>query len=444
MNDIRNGINRRRLLRGAGAAAGMIGVGSLGVPARVEARASSSSASGNLVILHSSDDQPYLEYLKANFAKDFPNVTVEIQGVGYDQLYTKESTVLASGSDSIDILAMDPVWTADFAKNGWSTPLDEFLTADERAQFKPGFLDPFTSDGKIVGLPFGINFKTMFYNTDTAKALGLSGPPGTYEELAEIGAGLKGKNPPKFVQGFGWAQAEGLICDWTQILFAFGGKYFDNGKWAFNNDAGVAALTYMVDNLKANVFDPASITYNDRTVMNPFFVADYLAMLSWGLWGWNMSTDPKESKVTKSVGVGLTYGSKAAGVKSATCFGGGADVINPTSKNRDIAVEWIKRAAGINNRANQEYLLKATGTLPTLAAIWDDPKIADINPAAASLTEQAKYIVSRPGNHVLGYQSWSQMLQVEITSALTQQKSPKDALDEAVQQSVANYAPFGL
>ena len=99
MNDIRNGINRRRLLRGAGAAAGMIGVGSLGVPARVEARASSSSASGNLVILHSSDDQPYLEYLKANFAKDFPNVTVEIQGVGYDQLYTKESTVLASGSD---------------------------------------------------------------------------------------------------------------------------------------------------------------------------------------------------------------------------------------------------------------------------------------------------------------------------------------------------------
>ena len=201
MNDIRNGINRRRLLRGAGAAAGMIGVGSLGVPARVEARASSSSASGNLVILHSSDDQPYLEYLKANFAKDFPNVTVEIQGVGYDQLYTKESTVLASGSDSIDILAMDPVWTADFAKNGWSTPLDEFLTADERAQFKPGFLDPFTSDGKIVGLPFGINFKTMFYNTDTAKALGLSGPPGTYEELAEIGAGLKGKNSAEIRPG---------------------------------------------------------------------------------------------------------------------------------------------------------------------------------------------------------------------------------------------------
>jgi ABC-type glycerol-3-phosphate transport system substrate-binding protein len=82
--------------------------------------------------------------------------------------------------------------------------------------------------------------------------------------------------------------------------------------------------------------------------------------------------------------------------------------------------------------------------LPTLAAIWDDPKTVDINPAIPKMAEQSKYTVDRPGSHVVGYQGWSKILQVELSSALTFQKSPKDALDAAVGRSNAEYQPFGL
>jgi multiple sugar transport system substrate-binding protein len=426
------------VLQGAGAAAGLIGLGAMGGVARAQ-----SSASGSLTLLASGDMLPYYEYLKGEFAKDYPNVAVEIQTVGYDQLYTRASSILASGSSAVDIIEMDVIWTADFAKNGWAVPLDEYISADERAQLRQGLLEPITSDGKLLALPVGVFFKTMFYNKKVLNQLGLQAPPATYEELAEVGAKVKGSGV-KYVQGWGWGQAEGLVCDWTQFLFAFGGNWFKDGKWAFNDEAGVAALTYMVDNLKSEVFDPASVTYNDRTVMNPFFVSDYLGMLSWGLWGWNMSNDPKESKVVGDVDVGLVYGSSAAGTKSATCAGGGGHTVNPNSKNRELAIEWIKRQAGINKPENQLFLLKNVGTLPTLSSIWDDPATADINPAVAKMAEQSKYIVSRPGNHVVGYQGWSQILQVELSSALTAQKSPKDALDTAVQRSNAEFPPFGL
>jgi multiple sugar transport system substrate-binding protein len=254
---------------------------------------------------------------------------------------------------------------------------------------------------------------------------------------------VQGTSAAKYVQGWGWSQAEGLVCDWTSILHAFGGSWFSDGKWAFNNEAGLAALTYMVDNLKSQNFDPASVTYNDRTVMNPFFVSDYFAMLSWGLWGWNMSNDPNESQVVGEVDVGLVYGSQRAGVKSATCSGGGGHTVNPASANRDLAVEWIKRASGLNHPEDQMQLL-SLGNLPTLNSVWEDPKIAEINPVIAKTAEQSKYIVNRPGNNVTGYQGWSNMLQVELTSALTMQKTPEEALNAAVERSNAEYPPYGL
>ncbi|MEA3148090.1 MAG: multiple sugar transport system substrate-binding protein [Verrucomicrobiota bacterium] len=434
-------ISRRQMLKTTGAA--VLGLGAFNILGS-RAATPSASTSGTLTVLAAGDLLAYFEYLKGEFKKDFPNVNVQLQTVGYDQLYTRASSVLASGSDAVDIIEMDCIWTADFAKNGWAVPLNEYLSEGEKSQLRQGILDPLSSGGNILGLPVALFFKVMFYNTQLLKKLGLPAPPTTYESLAEIGAKAKAAKQVKYVQGWGWSQAEGLVCDWTEALFAFGGKWFKDGKWAFNDEAGVAALTYMVDNLKSKVFDPASVTYNDRTVMNPFFVSNYLAMLSWGLWGWNMSNDPKESKIVGDVDVGLIYGTERAGVKSATCSGGGGHTVNPKSKNRELAVEWIKRAVGINHRENQTYMLAKTGNLPTLAAIWDDPKTVDINPAIPKMAEQSKYTVDRPGSHVVGYQGWSKILQVELSSALTFQKSPKDALDAAVGRSNAEYQPFGL
>ena len=433
-------ISKRQFLKAAGA--GVLGLGGLNI--LVRAATPPGSTSGKLTLLASGDLLPYYEYLKGEFKKDYPNVAIELQTVGYDQLYTRASSVLASGSDAVDIIEMDLIWTADFAKNGWAVPLNQYLTEGEKSQLVQGILAPVTSGGQILGLPVGRFFKVMFYNTQILRKLGLSAPPPTFENLAAVGAKAQADKQVKYVQGWGWAQAEGLICDWTGALFAFGGNWFKDGKWAFNDEAGVAALTYMVDNLKSKVFDPGSVTYNDRTVMNPFFVSDYLAMLSWGLWGWKMSNDPQESKIVGNVDVGLVYGTQGAGVKSATCSGGGGLTVNPKSKNRELAVEWLKRASGINHPENQIFVLTKTGTLPTLGAIWDDPKTVNINPAIPKMAEQSKYIVDRPGNHVVGYQGWSKILQVELTSALTFQKSPKDALDAAVARSNADYKPFGL
>lgn len=440
-----NKLSRRQFLRAAGVTAGALGLSQVGGGRHVFAQTarSVSRRADKLVILASADLQPYYEYLNQRFEEEF-GVTCELQTVGIDQLYTRAATILSSGSSDVDIIEMDSVWTADFGANEWAAPLDGFLSDDETSQLQPGLLDGVSSDGKILAMPFTTQFKVLFYNTEVLENMGLDALPATYEQLVEQGAEAQASKLVKYPQGWGWSQAEGMLCDWTQILYAFGGQWFEDGQWAFNNEAAIAALSYMVDNLKSKVFDPASVTYNDRTVMNPFFAGDYLAMASWGLWGWNMSNDPNESGIVGKVDVGLMYGTEQAGVTSATCAGGGGLALNPNSENQDLAAEWLKRLAGIDHPENQIFALENVGNLPALAALWNDPQVEEANPILPKMGEQANHLVFRPGNHVLGYQNWSNMVQVELSAALTFQKTPEEALNEAVAKSNADFPPFGL
>jgi len=165
------------MLKTTGAA--VLGLGAFNILGS-RAATPSASTSGTLTLLAAGDLLAYFEYLKGEFKKDFTNVNVQLQTVGYDQLYTRASSVLASGSDAVDIIEMDCIWTADFAKNGWAVPLNEYLSEAEKSQLRQGILDPLSSGGNILGLPVALFFKVMFYNTQLLKKLGLSAPPATY------------------------------------------------------------------------------------------------------------------------------------------------------------------------------------------------------------------------------------------------------------------------
>lgn len=129
------------MLKTTGAA--MLGLGAFNILGS-RAATPSPSTSGTLTLLASGDLLAYYEYLKGEFKKDYPNVNVQLQTVGYDQLYTRASSVLASGSDAVDIIEMDSIWTADFAKNGWAVPLNEYLSEGEKSQLRHGILNPLT------------------------------------------------------------------------------------------------------------------------------------------------------------------------------------------------------------------------------------------------------------------------------------------------------------
>ncbi len=68
-------------------------------------------------------------------------------------------------------------------------PLNEFIDKDttfDLADFYPQFLDAFTKNGKLYGIPKDFGPFVLFYNEEMFKAAGLSGPPKDWAEMEEF------------------------------------------------------------------------------------------------------------------------------------------------------------------------------------------------------------------------------------------------------------------
>ena len=167
-------------------------------------------------------------------------------------------------------------------------------------------------------------------------------------------------------------------------------------------------------------------------------------MSNWGLFGWNTSTDPKESKIVAAVDVGRMFGTKSGGTISASVSGNYGVAASAQSKNADLAAEWLKRMAGVDRIENARAAMTLGSIPPVVTAAWSDPELVKERPILPKLVEQAKYMVHRPSANVVKYNDWSLMVQIEIGKALSGQVSPKQALDTMVNTANQQFPPVGV
>lgn len=374
----------------------------------------------------------FLGFMDA-FGKEWTQKTgvkVELISQDYNSTYTKIVSALAGGSP-VDIVAVDSIWTAGFAKAGFLRPLDD-QTRPFADQLVPVAINQRKVGGKVYSMPVTNEAKFLYYNEELLKKGGYSAPPKTWEELVAMGKDLQKKGITKYGITWGWSQAEGLMCDYVALVNDFGGKIQDdNGNWLFNQGGGVKALQFMVDTLKDGVSDPASVTLNDRQVVNTFAAGDAPFLLSWSF-ALSAANDAKDSKVAGHVRVGLIPGVQANNTVSSSVTGGSGLAVSATSKNADLAWDYIKY---VTDRQQQVNMFKIRSNMPVWKTLYDDATVKQAYPYVKDMEKQFDYAVWRP--NLPKYTEWSGILQVEIHKALTGEKSPQQALDDAT-KAVAN------
>jgi multiple sugar transport system substrate-binding protein len=140
---------------------------------------------------------------------------------------------LAAEDDSIDLVGMDVIWTAELAEAGWILPWEgEDRSAAEEDKLE-GPLKTVEFQGKVWGIPFTSNTQLLWYRKD------LVDPPSeeiTWDELIDDAAST-GKAVE--VQG---AQYEGLTVWINSMIAGAGGQIVDeNGDVKVDESAVVAA-----------------------------------------------------------------------------------------------------------------------------------------------------------------------------------------------------------
>ena len=95
---------------------------------------------------------------------------------------------------------------------------------------------------------------------------------------------LKSAKVVEYPLVWSWQQAEALVCDYTQLLGAFGGTFLDDsGQPAFNQEGGVVALEFMRQTIVDGLSNPVSTQSLEEDVRRVFSAGEASLALNWTL-----------------------------------------------------------------------------------------------------------------------------------------------------------------
>lgn len=270
-----SGLSRRRLLQGAagvGVAGSALG-GMTFAPKRTLAQGEPVTIRFAGWIGMEESTAAQFEHMVGLFMEQYPNVTIEYEGVAWEN--TRQQLLLqAASGNPPDVAQVAAPWIGQFAYSGAILPLED-LTADFADGYVGGVLDSFTfagPDGEshLWGLPWVAVHATTFYNTVLMEQAGLDPTelPSTIAEfdeairaIAAIGSDDQGNRVWGFTSATDRSELSANI--FNQWLFNFGGDVLDtDGTVILDSDAAVETLTFFKSLVDDGVM-PAGFPFRD-------------------------------------------------------------------------------------------------------------------------------------------------------------------------------------
>lgn len=362
----------------------------------------------------------------SSFEKKYPKIKVKPTYVAYEALHDKIVTSAPAGT--YDVVLADVIWPAEFASKGLITDLTSKIPASWKTDMLGGALSTAEYQNKYYGVPWGPSSKMFFYNKAMLAKVGATADDiKTWAGVLDVAKKLKDAGVVNYPLSWSWSQAEALICDYAQILGAFGGSFTDsNGKLDVNNAQGVQALTWMRKTITDGLTDPASLTFLENDTDKSLAAGKTAMEINWE----STLADLNDPKISSIVGDGAVAVTPAGPTGLNPGVNGSMALSIPTgSKHQAAAWTFIKY---VTSQAVQDKY--TTGWLPNWKASYENPAITKVNPEIFAVgAKEYDSMIDRP--QVTDYNTVSQILQVQLQKALLGNETPQQALDAAVSQA---------
>ena len=375
-----------------------------------------------------------IDQIARDFETKNPDIKVVMEYVGYDSVHDKIVTGMAAKPPAYDAAMIDVIWPDEFIKSGYLLDVTSRITPDMKSGIFPAAFNGVTRNGKVYGVPWLMDVKYFMYNQDMLQKAGFNAPPKTWEELADQAKVIKQKGIADFPIIWSWNQKEGVVCDFTVLLFGNGGAFLDaSGKPVFNNDKGVQVLAWMKKTIDDGLTNPSSVSSDENAVEADFMAGKSAFAVNW-LFQYSDSNDATKSQIAGKAAFApmpVFAAGAAAGVKGASVDGSSAFGIMSTTPYPDQVLKFLTYLG-----SNEVQIKYSAEMLPIWQNDFTGDSLTQLTSASASnpvtvpaFKDQFPYANERPT--VAYYNEASAALQLAIQEALTGVKTPQAALDDA-------------
>lgn len=335
---------------------------------------------------------------------------------------------LGAGDESIDMINLDVIWTAEFAKAGWIIDVTKRMKPIED-QYIPASIDSVTFEDKMWALPVGMNSALLYYRTDLVKT-----PPKSWEDVAAAAAKVRTTNPDMAGVVFQGAPYEGGTVDALEFIYGAGGEILspDGTKSvATDNDGAERAFSFLADLMDRKLAPQAVKTYVEEDTRLAFQNGKAVFMRNWP-YAYSMMAADKASKVRGKFAVVALPG--IGGNEPASVIGGQNYGIAASSRYPEQA--WDAIACLGDEQAQIEKAVEK-GELPTLDALYRNARIKKALPFLDASYAAVKTARNRPITPF--YNDITTVINKAYNDVLNGNVSPADAakrIDHGVQKAL--------
>ncbi|TVR11613.1 MAG: ABC transporter substrate-binding protein [Phormidium sp. GEM2.Bin31] len=369
------------------------------------------------------------EPLVERFEEENPDIRLEIvEGPNATNLVEDLYTSAFLLGDSIyDLVYMDIVWTPKFAAAGWLDPLDDRVSEDELSAFLDGDVEGGRFNGKLYRMPFRSDAGMLYYRTDLLEENGFD-PPETTEELLEISRSLQEQGAVEW--GYVWQgrQYEGLAAVFVEILEGHGGFWVnpETEEVGLDDPEAIAALEFLTQTIDDGISPRGVTTYQEEEARRFFQNGRTVFMRNWP-YVWPLANEDGSAVQGKIAIQPMVH---AAGFSPGACQGGWGLALAKDSSHKEEAWRVIEFIT--SESAQKEFVLD-TGYVPSRRSLFNDPEIVEKYSHYPELLEVQEQSVLRPP--IAQYAQASDILQRNISSALTGRLSPQQAMERAAAET---------
>jgi multiple sugar transport system substrate-binding protein len=312
------------------------------------------------------------------------NIKIDFLSNASDQQRQTLVQRLAAGDSSIDILAMDVDWTAEFASAGWIRP---WTGANRTAASKgllPGPLKTATYKGKLYAAPINSNTEILWYRKDLVKT-----PPKTWDQMIDDAIQLAKEGKPHYIEEQG-AKYEGLVVWFNSLVNSAGGGIVGPGNKVIVGPSTKIAAQIMHRLATSPAADPGLNTAEEGSSNNVFDAGQAAFEINYPfVWSGTEATAPP---IFKKMGY-APFPEVVPGKAPKVSIGGYNLGVSSHSKHAQLAFDAIRCLIGPQNQIRDAV---KGGLAPVLASIYNEPSFEKSYPFHQLIKQQLEHYGIRP------------------------------------------------
>jgi multiple sugar transport system substrate-binding protein len=365
-------------------------------------------------------DGPFMRKMVDQFNGEHPNIKVSMNVLQWADFYPKVPTAVQTGNGP-DIAIMHIDQLATNAARRVIIPLDpvaELLDLQE-ADFYPQVWQAGIYKGNRYGIPLDTHPLLFYYNKKSLQQGGITSPP---TDKASFEAAVKAMQSKGVKDPFWVTSTWPAHLMWWTLIHQFGGTPYNEGatQAQFNSDAGVQALTWLVDNIKQG-YSPKNVANDAQAIA----FRQGKDALTWdGIWMMN------EWAKVKSLDWGAAPIPNIGGTQAVWASSHNFTITKQASTDKNKAqaakvfIKWV---------SDHSIDWAKSGQVPARKSVRDSAEFQqlEVQSIAAKELDFVKFPPATPG---IG-EITTPTFELAVNKAVLGKQDPKAALDDATKKA---------